>query len=134
MSVKKTSSPLSSGAESFEPLDAKDGLRRGEKIDKNFEAALAEVAGEVVQAGANDQAGSPARSAFQQIAASANLDTPEGALSAVRESAEFLVESRLKDKLKDSKHGEQLTAELSDYIAKDPFLNRKILGVLQRLK
>ena len=133
MSVKKTSSPLSSGAEALDPLGANEKLRGG-KIDKSFEATLAEVAGEIEQAGDSAQTDSPTRSAFAQIAAGSNLDSSEGALTAVRESAHFLVKSKLKDNLRNSAHGRKMSDQLSDYIAKDPFLHRKILSVLQRLK
>ena len=134
MSIKKTSSPLSSGAESLDQLGEKDKLQRGGKVDKSFEAALAEVSGQLDQAGASEKSDSPTRSAFQQIASNANLDSPEGALSAVRESAQFLVNSRLKGDLKDSEQGKKISEDLSSYIAKDPFMHRKILGILQRLK
>ncbi len=134
MSIKKTSSPLSSGAEALEPLVANEKLRDSGKIDKSFEATLTAVAGEIEQAGDSAQTDSPTRSAFQQIAAGANLDSSEGALSAVRESAHFLVKSKLKDNLRDSAQGRKISDQLSDYIAKDPFLHRKILSVLQRLK
>lgn len=134
MSIKKTSSPLSSGAESLDPLGGKDELQRGGKVDKSFEATLAEVSGELEQAGAGGKSESPARSAFQEIAKNANLDSPEGAMSAVRESAEFLVSSRLKGDLKDSEQGKKISEDLSNYISKDPFMHRKILGILQRLK
>lgn len=135
MSIKKTSSPLSSGSEALEPLGGKEKSPDGaSKIDKSFEAALAQVTGEIKQAGDSAQTESPTRSAFQQIAADANLDSSEGALAAVRESAHFLVNSRLKEGLRDSAQGKKVSDELSDYIAKDPFLHRKILSVLQRLK
>ncbi len=134
MSVKKTSSPLSSGAESLDPLGGKDELQRGGKIDKNFEAALAEAAGQLEQAGANEKSDNPTRSAFQQIASNSNLDSPEDALSAVRESAQSLVNSRLKEDVRDSEQGKKISEDLSNYISKDPFMHRKILNILQRLK
>jgi hypothetical protein len=134
MSVKKTSSPLSSGSEALEPLSSKDELRRGGKIEKNFEAALAEVAGQIDQTGESGQANSPARSALSQIASGSDLNTPEGAMQAVRESARFLVNSRLNEELRDSSQGKKMTDDLSEYISKDPFMHRKILSVLHRLK
>ena len=134
MAIKKTSSPLSSGAEALDPLGGKDDLQRGGKVDKNFEAALAEVAGQLEQAGASDKSDSPTRSAFQQIASNANLDSSEGATSAVKESAHFLVNSRLKEEMRDSEQGKKISEDLSQYISKDPFMHRKILGILQRLK
>lgn len=134
MSVKKTSSPLSSGAESLEPLSRKDETRRGGQVEKNFEAALAEVAGQIDQTGASGETSSPAHSALSQIASGSDLNTPEGAMQAVRESARFLVTSRLDEELRDSSQGKKMTDDLSEYIAKDPFMHRKILSILHRLK
>lgn len=134
MSIKKTSSPLSSGAESLEPLGASEKLSGGGKIDKSFEATLADVTGEIEQAADAAQAESPTRSALARIAAGANLDSAEGALAAVRESAHFLVKSRLKENLRESAQGRKISDELGNYIVRDPFLHRKILSVLQRLK
>ncbi len=134
MSVKKTSSPLSSGSESIDQLGGKESLQPGGKVEKNFEAALNEIAGQIEQSGASGRASSPTRSAFQEIAARANLDSQDGAMSAVRESAEFLVSSRLKEELRESDEGRRVTEELSSYISKDPLMYRKILGILQRLK
>ena len=133
MSIKKTSSPLSSGAEALEPLGGKEEVR-GEKVDGGFEAALANFAGELEQAGDAAQTSSPTRSAFQEIAARTDLESKEGAFSAVRESAQFLVKSRLKENLRDSGTGQKISGELSEYIAKDPFMHRKILGILRSLK
>ena len=134
MAIKKTGSPLSSGAEGLDPLGGKDELNRGGKVDKNFEAALAEVAGQIDQAAANEKGDGATRSAFQEIASNANLDSPEGAMTAVKESAKFLVSSRLKDDVRDSEQGKQISEDISNYISKDPFMHRKILGILQRLK
>lgn len=134
MTVKKTGSPLSSGAESIDPLGGKEELRGGEKVSKNFEAALAEVAGQIENAGNSGQPDGAAKTAFREIAGNANLDTPEGALTAVRESAGFLIKSRLKKDLRDSEQGQKITDELSDYISKDPYMHRKLLGILQKLK
>ena len=55
-------------------------------------------------------------------------------MTAVRESAKFLVSSRLKEDLRDSEQGKKISEDLSGYISKDPFMHRKILGILQRLK
>jgi len=134
MAIKKTGSPLSSGAESLDPLGGKDPLRQSAKVDKNFEAALAEAAGQIEQAGSGEKGDGAVRSAFQQIASNANLDSPEGAMSAVRESARFLVSSRLKDGMRDSEQGRKISEDLSNYISRDPFMHRKILGILQRFK
>lgn len=133
MSVKKTSSPLSGGAEAIDPLGGKDELQSG-RIEKNFETALAELAGQVGQSQESEPASSPTRLAFQQIAAGANLDSPEGAMSAVRESAEILVNSSLGENVRNSDQGRKITEDLSGYISRDPLMHRKILDILQRLK
>jgi hypothetical protein len=132
MSVKGPRSPLSSGAESLEPLSPQD-LQRAVKSDK-FEAALAQLANQIEQGGQAEAAANPARSALGQIAGSADLNTPEGAFAAVRESARFLVKSRLQEKYKDTEQGEKASDELSEYVAQDPFLHRRVLGILQKLK
>jgi hypothetical protein len=134
MAIKKTSSPLSSGAEPVDPLGGKEQLNRGGRVDKNFEAALAEVAGQIEHVGTSEKSGSPTHTAFQQIASNANLDSPEGAMTAVRESARFLVNTRLNNGLRDTEQGKKISDDLSNYISKDPFMHRKILGILQRLK
>lgn len=133
MSVKKTGSPLSSGAESLDPLGGKEEIRGG-KVSKNFESALAEVAGQIEQAGDSGQTDSATKTAFKEIAGNSNLETSDGALTAVRESAGFLVKSRLKEDLRDSEQGQKITDELSEYISKDPYMHRKLLGILQKLK
>jgi hypothetical protein len=134
MAIKKTGSPLSSDAKPIDQLGAKDEIRHGGKVEKSFETALAEVAGQIEKAGAGEKSDSPTRTAFQQIASNANLDSPEGAMTAVRESARFLVSSRLMNGMSDTEQGKKISEDLSHYISKDPFLHRKILGILQRLK
>lgn len=134
MAIKKTGSPLSSGAESIEPLGGKEDVRGAGKTERTFESALADVAGEIERAGSGAEAESPTRSAFKEIAANSNLDSAEGAMSAVQDSARFLVGSRLREDMRDSEEGKKVTDDLSSYISKDPFMHKKILGILQRLK
>lgn len=133
MSVKKTSSPLSSGAESLDQIGENEKLQSG-KVEKKFEAALAELDGKVGQTESGEKSNSPTSLAFQKIAESSNLDSPEGAMFAVRQSARFLIDSSLGEDLKSSDKGEKILEDLSSYISKDPLMHRKILGILQRLK
>ncbi len=133
MSVKKTSSPFTSGAESLEPLSPKD-LNQTKKTEGSFEKALSEVEGQIEQAGQTSASESPEKTALSNIASNAQLDTPEGAFGAVKESAGFLVKTRLNGKFGDTEQGRKLTEDLSEYIARDPFMHRKILGILQKLK
>jgi len=67
MAIKKTGSPLGGGAEPIEPLGGKD-VGRGGKIDKKFETALSEVAGQIEQAASGEKSDGATRLAFRQIA------------------------------------------------------------------
>ena len=133
MSVKKTGSPFSSDAKAIDQFSAKDELHRT-KVTKNFEATLAEVAGQIEPTTENVKTSNPTQIALEQIAQNVNLDSPDGAMSAVRQSAHFIVNSRLEETFRDSEQGKKVTSDLSEYISNDPFMYRKILGVLQRLK
>ncbi|HEX8474462.1 MAG TPA: hypothetical protein VF666_10545 [Pyrinomonadaceae bacterium] len=128
----KGSSPLSSGAESLESLDPRD-LRKAIESDR-FAAALTQFE---AQAGATDGASSAnntTRAALEQIANSSDLATGEGAASAVRESARYMIRSRLSDKYRDSEHAQRLVTDLSDYVANDPLLKNKLLSILHRVR
>ncbi|MEZ5307624.1 MAG: hypothetical protein R2684_10815 [Pyrinomonadaceae bacterium] len=133
MSIKKAGSPFASGAEPLEPLGGKD-LKRTDKAEGSFESALAELEGQIEQAGQVSDSGNVERSALGNIASSARLDTPEGAFGAVKESAGFLVKSRLSDAFVASDQGKKLTEDISDFIARDPFMHKKLLGILERLR
>ena len=133
MSVKKTESPFPGGAEPLEPLSSKD-LKRTDQAEGSFESALADLEGQMEQVGQTSDSGSTERSALGSIASDAQLDTPEGAFGAVRESAGFLVKSRLQNEFLESDQGKKIADDLSDFIARDPFMHGKLLGILQRLK
>ena len=134
MSVKKPKgSPFLSGAEPLKPSGKKD-LKRAEKAEGSFKSAMAELEGQLEQVGHASDSGSVERSALGSIASNAQLDSKDGAFFAVKESAEVLVASRLDAKLLQSEKGKKLTEDISEFIARDPFLHQKILGVLQRLK
>jgi hypothetical protein len=131
MKVKGPTSPLSGAPE---PLDPRD-LRRMAEGD-GFASALSELAGQTGASGAgqSSSASNPTRAALEQIASSADLATAEGAASAVRESARFMVRSRLGKSYRDTEQGEQLAAELGQYVASDPLLKGKLLSILRKLK
>lgn len=133
MSIKKISSPISGGADAVEQTGAKEVLNDG-KVEKSFEAALAEVAGQIEKTGTTEKTENPAQIVLRQIAENLNLDSPDEVMSAVRESANFIVNSRLEEKFRDTEQGKKITSDLSEYISNDPFMYRKILGVLQKLK
>ncbi|HWS52569.1 MAG TPA: hypothetical protein VN228_00470, partial [Pyrinomonadaceae bacterium] len=71
---------------------------------------------------------------LEQIAQGADLQTSEGAATAVRESARLMIRSRLHEKFRQSEQGASLVEKMSEFVASDPLLNSKLLGILQRLK
>jgi hypothetical protein len=131
MKVKGPGSPLSSGAEPLEPLDPKE-LQKALKGER-FSAALSQLEAQA-SAGHTEGAGNPTRAALEKIARDANLSTGEGATSAVRESARFMIRTRLHEKFLQSDEGDNLVEGLSEFVTSDPLLKAKLLGILQRLK
>lgn len=130
MKVNRTGSPLSSGAE---PVDAPDAQELQKALEgERFSAVLSHL--EAQAAGGKGGAASAMRSALARIAQDANLSTGEGAASAVRESARFMIRSRLHEKFRQSEQGDVLAERLSEFVASDPLLHSKLLGILQRLK
>jgi hypothetical protein len=130
MKVNRPGSPLSSGAEPIEQLDAQE-LQKALKGER-FNAALAQL--EAQAAGGTAETSTPTRAALAQIADSANLSSSEGAATAVRESARFMVRSRLNEKFRDTEQGSTLVERLSEFVASDPLLHSKLLGILQKVK
>src|SRR5215212_3744075 len=129
MKVNRPGSPLSSGAEPVEQLDAQE-LQKALKGER-FNAALAQLE---AQAAGGGETSSPVRAALSRIADSANLSSSEGAATAVRESARFMVRSRLSEKFRDTEQGSTLVERLSEFVASDPLLHSKLLGILQKMK
>jgi hypothetical protein len=130
MKVNRPGSPLSSGAEQVESLDPQE-LQKAVKGER-FAAALSQLEAQAAAGGEGAQ--SPARSALARIAQQSNLSTGEGAAEAVRESARFMIRSRLHEKFRQSEQGAGLVEKLSDMVASDPLLHTKLLNILQRLK
>ena len=130
MKVNRPGSPLSSGAESVEPLDAQE-LQNALKTER-FNAALAQL--EAQAASGKGGTSSPVRAALAQIADASNLSSGEGAAAAVRESARFMVRSRLGEKFRDTEQGSSLVERLSEFVASDPLLHSKLLGILHKVK
>ncbi|HVF56628.1 MAG TPA: hypothetical protein VM934_10785 [Pyrinomonadaceae bacterium] len=130
MKVNRPGSPLSSGAEPLEPLDPQE-LQQAVKGER-FAAALSNL--ESQASGSTGGANNPVRAGLSQIANSSNLTDGEGAASAVRESARFMVSSRLHEKFRETEQGQKIVEKLSDYVASDPLLNSKLLSILQKLK
>ena len=130
MKVNRPGSPLSSGAESVEPVDAKE-LQSALKTER-FSAALAQLEAQAAAGKGGTQ--SPVRAALAQIADASNLSSSEGAATAVRESARFMVRSRLHEKFRETEQGSTLVERLSEFVASDPLLHSKLLGILHKVK
>jgi hypothetical protein len=126
----KGGSPLSSGAEPLEPLDARE-LRKAVEGDR-FAAALSQLEGQ----GAEQTGGakSATRAALAEIANSSNLSSSEGAATAVRESARYMIRSRLGEKYRDTEQGQRVIKDLSAYVASDPLLKSKLLSILKQIR
>jgi hypothetical protein len=134
MKVNRPGSPLSSGAEPVEPLDPQE-LQNAVKGER-FAAALSQLEAQAARGGSQPPgaASNPTRAALEQIAGSANLSSNEGAATAVRESARYLIRSRLHEKFRQTEQASTLVEKLSEYVAADPLLNAKLLLILQKLK
>ena len=130
MKVNRPGSPLSSGAEPVETPEARE-LQNALKTER-FNAALAQL--EAQAAGATEGTQSPVRAALAQIADASNLSSSEGAAAAVRESARFMVRSRLNEKFRDTEQGSTLVERLSEFAASDPLLRSKLLDILHKVK
>lgn len=127
MKIKGPGSPLSGGAEPLDPLDPRD-LQRAVKSGR-FADALSQLETPAGGAGAGTT-----QAALARIAGRADLSTNEGALSAVRDSARYMISSRLDEKYRDTAQGEELIESLSEYVANDPLLKTKLASILRRLK
>ncbi|MEP6925318.1 MAG: hypothetical protein ABI954_12700 [Pyrinomonadaceae bacterium] len=133
MSVKRPGSALSSGAESLEPIDSKDlqksitGGQFASQLDALETAAASGGDGA-------DGAESVSMQSLRQIASNADLSTPGQALAAIRESARYLINSRINEKFRKQEKVNGMIEELSDFVADDPFLGMKLKKILERLK
>ncbi|HEX8284512.1 MAG TPA: hypothetical protein VF588_14195 [Pyrinomonadaceae bacterium] len=118
----------------MDPLDPRD-LQKAVR-GKDFAQALTRLeqqatAADVEQTGGTRNA---TRSALEQIAGEADLSSDEDATRAVRESARFLIHSRIGPEHGESEQGASLVEGLAEYASNDPFLKTKLLNILKRLK
>lgn len=127
---------MSSGSVPLEPLDPGE-LRKSVENEK-FAAALSQLEAQAgagtTGAGQASGAGNPTRAALEEIANSSNLTSSEGAATAVRESARYMIRSRLSEKYRDTEHGQRLVKDLSEFVSSDPLLKTKLLSILQKIR
>ena len=121
MKVNKSKSPFVGGADAPDEKDIAKAVKGGK-----FTEALASLDA----AATENAAPSEASRALAAIASQYDLSDEKGRQSAVEESAEFLVKSRLGEKYGDS---EKMVKDLTGHVAADPFLKSKLLSILQKL-
>ena len=135
MSVKRPSSPLSSGSEPVEPLNSKE-LQKAVKSEQ-FGADLAALENAVEgqqTAFPLSQKQAETLKNLREIAANADLSTPQQAFAAVRQSAHYLIKSRIQEKFLEQEKVTELLEDLSGFVSNDPYLHRKLKSILERLK
>ncbi|MDQ2746018.1 MAG: hypothetical protein M3T96_02020 [Acidobacteriota bacterium] len=126
MKVNKSKSPYVSGADTPDEKDIAKAVK-GEK----FADALAALDAGGISGG---DALNATRATLAQIASQSDLNSDDGISSALRQSAELLVKSRLGEKFKDSEQSEKAVRDLSDFVSDDPFFKTKLLSVLHKLR
>jgi hypothetical protein len=133
MKINRPGDPLSGSTEPLDPRELQN-LVKGER----FEAVLSELEG---QAGAiasntvdNASATGATRAALVKIAGDADLANATQSLRAVRESARYMIRSRLSKQFRETEEGERVIEGLSEYVASDPLLKSKLLSILHKVK
>ena len=133
MKINRPGDALTGATEPIDPRDLQN-LVKGER----FEAVLSEIEGQasasVPNTVDNSAAMSDTRAALARIASGADLANAGQSLSAVRESARFMISSRLSKQYRKTEEGERVIEGLSEYVASDPLLKSKILSILQKVK
>jgi hypothetical protein len=133
MKVNRPGDPLSGNTEPLDPRELQN-LVKGER----FEAVLSELEGQAGASSAGSTESSPptnaTRAALVQIASGADLTNGAQSMRAVRESARFMIRSRLGRQYRESEEGERVIEGLSEYVAADPLLKSKLLSILQKVK
>lgn len=138
MKINRTQSPFQG---SPEPLDAKEADESGSARQKErFVEALSQLEAQLAASGADNPTGKAGASqpvirfALAEIANNSDLGNPIAASTAVRESAQCLIKSRLTEKFQRTDQGKRLVEGLSDYVAGTEPFNAKLLAILKRLK
>src|SRR5918999_3954495 len=125
MKINRPGYPLTGSTDPLDPRDLQNVVK-GER----FEAVLSELEGQAGTTAGNSvdnyQAMSATRAALTRIAKEADLANAGQALSAVRESARFMISSRLSEQYRTTEEGERVIEGLSEYVASDPLLKSKI--------
>jgi hypothetical protein len=136
LKIKRPDSLFQGSTEPLDPNQTTDAsAARGEFADalSQVESAL-DRGGVIAPGGPGGGSSSAIRQALLSIASRADLSQTEQANKALRESAQFMIRSRLAERYRDSRQSTRLVEGLSDYVINDPFLKRKLLSILKRIK
>lgn len=120
MKVNKTKTTYVGGADA--PTEKE--ILKAVKGDK-FANALS-----AIESATAEGASSPTQTALTEIAVKYDLSDEQSRQSAVEDSAEFLIKSRLKEEHRKS---EKTVRELTQFVSEDAFLKSKLLSILQKL-
>lgn len=121
MKVNKPKSPFAGGIDGADEKEIAKALK-GERFADTLSALESSTSA--------DAAPNLTRSMLTNIAVQYDLSNEENQEKALRESAEFLVKSRLREEFKKS---EKTIKDLGKYVSEDPFLKAKLLTILQKL-
>jgi hypothetical protein len=133
MKINRPGDPLTGSTEPLDPRDLQN-LVKGER----FEAVLSELEGQAGTTSANTVDNAAAmgetRAALTRIASGADLANAGQSVMAVRESARYMISSRLSKQYRETEEGERVIEGLSEYVASDPLLKSKLLSILKKVK
>ena len=131
MKIKRPESPFQASPEPLES-DAQNVAR------KEFANTLSQIEAGINASDGGQSAGTAGseaiRTALEQIANRTDLSNPDTATQAVKQSAGFMIQSRLSQAFKQAEQGQSLVENLSEYIASDPLLKPKLLSILKKIK
>lgn len=120
MKVNKTKTTYIGGADAPTEKEILKAVK-GEKFANALSA---------LESAANDPATGATQTALAEIAVKYDLSDEQSRQSAVEDSAEFLIKSRLKGM---SGKSEKTVKELTEFVSEDAFLKSKLLSILQKL-
>jgi hypothetical protein len=131
MKIKRPESPFQA---STEPLESE----AQNVAHKEFADTLTQIEAGILATDSGQPSGAAGsqaiRTALEQIANRCDLSNPDEATQAVKQSAGFMIQSRLSQAFRQAEQGQSLVENLSQYIASDPLLKPKLLGILKKIK
>lgn len=130
MSVKKTNS----SSDSFRINQTDGSNKQVRKTGKLFQSLLSDLGGQEIEQPETTFVTGKTRGALERIAQQFDLQSEDDIKTAVKKSAEYLVSSRLSEKIADSEEALQAKETVGEFVANDKTLSKKILNILINLK